>query len=530
MPGQYWRESSSHGEDDYYLENTASIFQIDRRAACRSRRSARTTSTQGAGAAHAAAPAGPERFWASLHCISRARARQRDHRRPAAGGARRDGENLEWFWRQWMYGAGTGVRGDGGVRHGGPEAHPDGQADPGGLGEGRQRGIRFETPAVVRMPVTIRSGPRGDVGAAGRARGPRADDRDRGARGRADDGGVRRRPTPSSRSSRSISRPPGSQPRSGRIATCGNRSGRSSSSPNAHGHGSDRRARLGGQSADYFATRAAAAEALAGFPAAGAERPLAAALRDTSARCGGRCHRARTARGRAPPSSRAPDSTSIRATKCARRRSRLVHADTSARDSAVAWGLATASYQDVIQEAAYRLVARRATRARFPDRGAPPERTFPPTSRALAAGQRPRPRCAPLSTWTTDRLAVRRWVVEAFRFTAAAPLGVRAAGRRGEAQVRGYEERRGSGAAKAPEKSRRPTSSGVRESPRRARRACAATSSTMAGRRGSAPPPRQKSRGCSQAVLITSHRENRNEHDGRDRIPQACRAWMSAAL
>jgi len=35
----------------------------------------------------------------------------------------------------------------------------------------------------------------------------------------------------------------------------------------------------------------------------------------------------------------------------------LVRADSTARDSAIAWGLATPSYQDVIQEAAYRIIA-----------------------------------------------------------------------------------------------------------------------------------------------------------------------------
>src|SRR2546425_10220491 len=35
----------------------------------------------------------------------------------------------------------------------------------------------------------------------------------------------------------------------------------------------------------------------------------------------------------------------------------LVRADSTARDSAIAWGLATPSYQDVLQEAAHRIIA-----------------------------------------------------------------------------------------------------------------------------------------------------------------------------
>jgi len=44
----------------------------------------------------------------------------------------------------------------------------------------------------------------------------------------------------------------------------------------------------------------------------------------------------------------------------------LVRADSTARDSAVAWGLATPSYQDVIQEAAYRIIAQTRDTAAIP--------------------------------------------------------------------------------------------------------------------------------------------------------------------
>src|SRR2546430_8675008 len=60
---------------------------------------------------------------------------------------------------------------------------------------------------------------------------------------------------------------------------------------------------------------------------------------------------------RPPRSTLFPYTTLFRSEVRAAALTALVHADSTARDSAVAWGLATPSYQDVIQEAAYRIIA-----------------------------------------------------------------------------------------------------------------------------------------------------------------------------
>ncbi|HEX4628790.1 MAG TPA: hypothetical protein VH137_08375, partial [Gemmatimonadales bacterium] len=97
----------------------------------------------------------------------------------------------------------------------------------------------------------------------------------------------------------------------------------------------------------------------------------------------------------------------------------LVRCDSSTRDSAVAWGLATDSYQDVIQEAAYRIVAQTG------DTGAIPQiearlvtGRFPAhVLAALAARGSARALDVLTAHLDDDRAAVRRGVVEAFQFT-----------------------------------------------------------------------------------------------------------------
>src|SRR6266581_342009 len=110
---------------------------------------------------------------------------------------------------------------------------------------------------------------------------------------------------------------------------------------------------------DYFLTRAAAAEVLGRFPAGVAQAPLVAALQDTSAHVRraavaalGELGGARAA-ALARATFRGDPSYAVRAAALVA----LVQADSAARDSAVAWGLATPSYQDVIEESAYRIIA-----------------------------------------------------------------------------------------------------------------------------------------------------------------------------
>src|SRR5256886_9484697 len=69
---------------------------------------------------------------------------------------------------------------------------------------------------------------------------------------------------------------------------------------------------------------------------------------------------------RPPRSTLFPYTTLFRSEVRAAALTALVHADSTARDSAVAWGLATPSYQDVIQEAAYRIIAQTRDTAAIP--------------------------------------------------------------------------------------------------------------------------------------------------------------------
>jgi hypothetical protein len=180
-------------------------------------------------------------------------------------------------------------------------------------------------------------------------------------------------------------------------------------------------------SADYFLTRAAAVEALAGAGTAGAA-PLTAALHDTSAQVR---RAAITTLGRSGGSGVAAlaratfhddSSYEVRAAALGA----LVRADSTARDSAVAWGLVTPSYQDAIQEAAYRIVAQTGDSDAIPKIEAllPTGRLPAHVLAALAARGSGHALDVLAAHLDDDRPAVRRWVVEAFQFTLPPELGV----------------------------------------------------------------------------------------------------------
>src|SRR5207237_2806656 len=174
-------------------------------------------------------------------------------------------------------------------------------------------------------------------------------------------------------------------------------------------------------SADYFLTRAQAAEALARFPAAGTAAPLATALRDSSAQVR---RAAITALGglggaRAAELARTTWRTDPSYETRAAALTALVAADSSARDSAVAWGLAVASYQNVIQQSAYRVIAQTG------DTGAIPQlETLLGSDRfpahvlaALATRGRAHALNVLAAHLDDERAQVRRRTVEAFQFT-----------------------------------------------------------------------------------------------------------------
>ena len=169
LPGQYWRAKlGPHAEDDYYLDEYTQFMGIDgRRRMPLAARASNNIYPKGALVLRMLERyLGPERFWASLHTYLTRHALDNatsDDLRQAVLAA--TGENLDWFWDEWVYQAGY------------PELTVAATYDTAGKKvfltvKQTQRdsaapdstGIKFTTPAVFRMPVTIRVGtPTGDV-------------------------------------------------------------------------------------------------------------------------------------------------------------------------------------------------------------------------------------------------------------------------------------------------------------------------------------------------------------------------------
>ncbi|HTR20222.1 MAG TPA: M1 family aminopeptidase [Gemmatimonadales bacterium] len=163
MPGQYWSTRLGRAaEDDYYLDEYRQFLDID----------AQQRMPLAALGSNNIYPKGalvlrmlerylgPERFWASVHRYLT------DH---AFGNATTDdlrqavlaatGEDLSWFWDEWMYQAGypefsvtTSYDSAAHVVH---LTVKQTQVDS---AKADSTGLRFTTPDVFRMPVTIRVG------------------------------------------------------------------------------------------------------------------------------------------------------------------------------------------------------------------------------------------------------------------------------------------------------------------------------------------------------------------------------------
>ncbi len=199
MAGQYWgAKQGRRAEDDFYLD------EYHRFLAAESRRSVPLASfnsnnvyTKGALVMQMLKKhLGPERFWASIN---------RYLTRHAYGNATSDdlrravlhatGQNLDWFWDQWIYQAGYPrvlrrpyLRFHRGI------ACPHGSSDPGGHGPRRQWWNPLRHSARVSgagdHPGRHRGGRRAEASAAGPAG---AGDPDRGAEVTAEHGGLRRK-------------------------------------------------------------------------------------------------------------------------------------------------------------------------------------------------------------------------------------------------------------------------------------------------------------------------------------------------
>ncbi len=160
MPGQYWSARlGRHAEDDYYLDEYRQFMQIDaQRRMPLAALGSNNIYPKGALVLRMLQRyLGPDRFWAAIHRYLADHAYDNattDDLRQAVLDA--TGQNLDWFWDQWIYQAGF------------PEFTVAATYDSaralltltvkqtqGDTATADSTGLRYSTPAVFRMPVSI---------------------------------------------------------------------------------------------------------------------------------------------------------------------------------------------------------------------------------------------------------------------------------------------------------------------------------------------------------------------------------------
>jgi aminopeptidase N len=163
MPGQYWgTKLGRHAEDDYYLDEYRQFMQIDaRRRMPLAAKGSNNIYPKGALVLRMLQRyLGPDRFWASIHRYLGDHAYDNattDDLRQAVLEA--TGQNLDWFWSQWIYQAGypefTVAATYDSAAHAVTLDVKQTQAD---TAKADSTGLRYTTPSVFRMPVAIRVG------------------------------------------------------------------------------------------------------------------------------------------------------------------------------------------------------------------------------------------------------------------------------------------------------------------------------------------------------------------------------------
>ena len=436
MPGQYWgAKLGRHAEDDYYLDEYRQYRQIDaRRRMPLAALGSNNIYPKGALVLRMLQRyLGPERFWVAINVYLRRHAFDNattDDLRQAVLAA--TGENLDWFWDEWMYQAGhpqfavTAAYDT--AAHKLTLTVKQAQSDS---TKADSTGLRYTTPAVFRMPVTVRIGTtesdvvkRVDLTAREQtvevANLPGAP-----TMVAFDDGNTILKDLtfdqPTAWLATALRRDADLWNRQWAIEQLAQRTADTAAAA-ALAWAATR--------SDYFLTRAAACEGLGHFPTGVAQAPLVAALQDTAAQVR---RAAVTALGQLPGAGarvaelaratfRGDPSYEVRAAALLA----LFQADSTkaTRDSAVAWGLATPSYQDVIEESAYRIIAQGGDTAAIPALEARlGGGRFPAHVLAALASRGSAHALDVLAAHLDDeRRYVRRWVVEAFRFTLAHPL------------------------------------------------------------------------------------------------------------
>ena len=434
LPGQYWRAKlGARAEDDYYLDEYAQFMQIDaRRRMPLAALASNNIYPKGALVLRMLERyLGPDRFWASLRTFLT---------RHALGNATTDdlrqavllatGENLDWFWDQWIYQAGypqfaVTAAYDSAAR----QVNLTVKQMQEDSSTADSTGLRYTTPAVFRMPVTIRVGTTaGDV-----VRRVMLEAREQAIAvpGVAtpptmvvfDDGNTVLKALsfeqPTAWLATQLRRDPDLWNRLwviGQLAARGADTAAAAALAQA------------ATGADYFRTRAHAVEALAAVPPATALPALEVALRDTSADVR---QAAVTALGemggdRAVAPARnaftADSSYQVRAAAVAT----LARVDSANRRAVIAQGLALPSYQDVIATAALRAIAQSNDTSLIGQvEGAIGQLRAAPHVLGALANRGSVRALDVLSKYLDDeRSYVRRWVLQAFRATVRPELAI----------------------------------------------------------------------------------------------------------
>ena len=434
MPGAYWREKRGpHAEDDYYLDEYSHFMQIDgRRRMPLAGKGSNNIYPKGALVLRMLQRyLGPERFWAALHTYLTRHALDNassDDLRQAVLDA--TGENLDWFWDQWVYQAGY------------PEFTVSASYDSTArrltltvkqtqqdTSTADSTGLRYSTPAVFRMPVTIRVGTTGaDV-----TRQVMLDAREETIVIEKlssaptmvvfDDGNDVLKTLvfdqPTTWLATQLRRDPDLWNRAWVIQQL---IGRTSDTIAA------RVLAETVKGADYPATRAHAAEALTAFHPAVAVPALEAALRDTAATVRqaalealGEFSSPRVA-DLARTALRSDTSYEVRAAAVGV----LAEADSTGRRALLIDALGTPSYQDVIRTAALRAVAQSNDTSLIPQVEALLGEYRVPAQVLAALGNRGSSRALDVLSAHLDdpRAYVRRWVLQAFQSTVQRDLAI----------------------------------------------------------------------------------------------------------
>jgi aminopeptidase N len=434
MPGQYWGEKlGEHAAEDYYADEYRQYLQIDRRRPM-------PLASLGSNNIYPKGALvlemlerylGPQRFWASVHTYLE---------RHAFGNATSDdlrqavleatGENLDWFWSEWVYQAGypefdVAASYDS-TQHQLTLTVKQTQTDS---LKADSTGLRFTVPAAFRMPLTVRVGTaQGDV-----VRHVEISARDETITVP----GVVSAPTmvvfddgnrvlkslsfeqPTAWLATQLARDPDLWDREWAIGQLAGRT-KDSSAARALADAADR--------ADYYLTRAQAVEALGHFPATAALPALETALRDTSAAVRGAAVGAlgelggERAIALAKHALATDSSYEVRAAAVGA----VARADSAHAHQVIATALAEPSYRDAIENAALRAIATTNDTSFIGavDSLAATEQV--PAFVLAALGAHGNAHALELLTRRLDdsRAAVRRWALQAFRFGMPRPVAL----------------------------------------------------------------------------------------------------------